>query len=155
MEKLKAWGLMLLFISAGSLIYCFLLPNGSVSKTAKSVISACVIIGITLPLFEFMGEFTSESLIFEEPPMINDYSLYLEEQTRDVVEERIQAIISEFTSVPYKTEILIDINENRSINIEYIKIVFSAEPQKKEELREALYNELGIMPDIRAEYVSE
>lgn len=155
MESLKNWGLMLLFISAGSLIYCFLLPRGSVSKTARSVISACVIIALALPVFDVFGSFSADSFSFEEPPEISNYNSYFEKQTREVLEERIQGVISKFTSVSYKTEILIDINEESNINIEYVKIVFSAEPQKKEELSEALFNELGIMPDIRAEYVSE
>lgn len=155
MESLKNWGLMLLFISAGSLIYCFLLPGGSVSKTARAVISACVIISLALPLADAFGSFHSDRFRIEEPPEINNYSSYFEKQTREVIEDRIQGVISRFTSVSYKTEILIDIDEMMNINIGYVKIVFSAEPQKKKELSDALFNELGIMPDIRAEYASE
>ena len=45
MEEIKNWGLMLLFVSAGCMIYYFLLPSGNVSKTAKTAVSA-IILGV-------------------------------------------------------------------------------------------------------------
>ena len=42
-----------------------------------------------------------------------------------------------------------------SINIEYIGIIFSAKPEKEKELRDAVYAEFRLMPDIRVETVDE
>lgn len=155
MEELKNWGFLLLFISAGSLIYCFLLPSGGVSKTAKSVISVAVIISLSLPLFNVFGNFSAESFIFEEAPEIENYDEHIIEAARNAVENTVHETVIKYTTVPYETEIFIDNNKENGINIEYVGIVFSAEPQREKELREALFDALGIMADIRVEYISE
>ncbi len=155
MEEFKNWGLLLLFISAGSLIYCFLLPNGSVSKTAKSVISAAVLISLSVPVFNIFGNFSFQSFSLEDPPEVQSFNEYLEDEARRSVEKIIRETVRKYTAVPFETEIFIDINENSDINIEYVKIIFSAAPQREEELREELLEKLGIVADIRVEYVSE
>ena len=155
MEELKEWGLLLLFLSAGSLIYCFLLPSGSVSKAAKSVISVVIMSLIFIPLFSALGSFDSEEFILSGEYETENYDSYLEEGVRTAVEEVIRNTVRKFTAVPYKTEIFINKTENGDINIEYAGITFEAKPQYEEKLRDALFDALGIMPDIRVELTDE
>ena len=155
MPEIKAWGLMLLFISAGSLIYCFLLPSGSISKTAKSVVSITVLSAVFFPLFGAFSDFSALVPEFDSELQTEGFEDYALNEARRAVEEVIDEVIKKYTSVPHKTEIFIDKTEDSGINIEYVGVIFSAEPQQKEELRQALFEALGIMPDIKVEYVSE
>lgn len=155
MEELKNWGIMLIFISSGTLIYCFLLPAGNVSKTAKTVLSICVLSCVLLPLFGVYNAFTDANISFSDIPEIEDYDDIYIESARTATENVIKETVRKYTSVPYETEIFIDKTEDGSINIEYVEITFSAKPQHESELREALYDALLIIPDIKVEYVSE
>ncbi len=155
MEELQSWGLLLLYMSAGSLIYCFLLPSGSVSKTAKSVISLCVTVSLSLPLFNTLGKLKGTDFSFEIPAEIREYDSYIISSAEAAVEELIKEKVLEFTNVPYKTEIIIDKVENGSINIGYVSLIFSAKPLREEELRDALFQVLGVPIDIRVESVRE
>lgn len=152
MDEIKNWGLMLLSVSVGSLIYCFLLPSGNISKTAKSVLSVLVLASICSPMlsfFENIGEISSH--MGEEAPTIKDFSDEYISAAKSEIEKIIAETVKEYTRVSYKTEIIIDKNEDGSINIGYIGITFSALPEKKEELRDALYAKIGLMPDIGVE----
>ena len=155
MESLKSWGLGLLFLSAGSLIYCFLLPSGAVSKTAKAVISVVLMSLVFMPLFSV---FTTEDLgdfIPSGEYETENYDYFLEESVRSAAESVIKETVRKFTTVPYKTEIFINKTEDGSINIEYVGITFEARPQYEEKLRDALYDALGIIPVIRVELTDE
>lgn len=151
MEELKSWGLLLLFLSAGSLIYCFLLPSGSVSKTAKAVISVALMSLIFMPLFSVFSSFGTEDFGLSGEYETEDYVGFLEESVRTAAEEVIKNTVRKFTTVPYKTEIFINKTAEGNINIEYVGITFSAVPQYREKLSDALYEALGIIPDIRVE----
>ncbi len=155
MEELKNWGLLMLFVSAGSLIYCFLLPSGSVSRIAKAVISITVMVAVFLPLFDVFESFSDLDFSFGTPPESEDFGDYFEEQGKAAVEAIIKDTVRKFTNVPYKTEIFIDKTDDMSINIEYVGITFSAKPEFEKEMRDALFEALGIIPDIRVEYVIE
>ncbi len=155
MEEFKSWGLLLVFLSAGSLIYCFLLPSGNVSKTAKSVISLCVTISLAMPLFNTLGEIKDLDFSFEAPSEVREYDEYVMSSAKTAVEELIKETVLKYTVVPYKTEIIIDKAEDGSINIGYVRIIFSAAPTNEDELREALVQVLGVPADIRVECVSE
>ena len=155
MESLKSWGLGLLFLSAGSLIYCFLLPSGAVSTTAKAVISVVLMSIVFMPLFsvfatEDLGDFIPSGEYETE-----NYDYFLEESVRSAAESVIKETVRKFTTVPYKTEIFINKTEDGSINIEYVGITFEARPQFEEKLRDALYEALGIIPVIRVELTDE
>lgn len=155
MENLKSWGILLLFISAGSLIYCFLLPSGGISKTAKAVLSVCVLSCVCFPLFGVFSSFTDGKISFSPVVQIEDYEDIYITSARASAEALVKEIIRKYTTVPYKTEIFIDKTDDGSINIEYVGITFSAKPQHEKEMREALYNALLIVPDIKVEYISE
>ncbi len=154
-EEIRNWGTLLLFVSAGSLIYCFLLPSGNVSKTAKSVVSITVLSVVFLPVLGVLSQFPEMKVDFSSQPETAGYDDYIINEAEKAVEELIAQVIKKYTSVPHKTELFIDKTEDGSINIEYAGIIFSAEPQRKEQLRQALFEALGIMPDIKVEYVSE
>ena len=151
MENLKNWGLALLFLSAGSLIYCFLLPSGSVSKTAKAVISVVLMSLIFMPLFSVFSSSDLEDFISPGEYETENYDSFIEESVRAAAEKVIRETVRKFTSVPYKTEIFINKTEDGNINIEYAGIIFEAKPQFEEKLSEALYEALGLIPDIRVE----
>ncbi len=155
MEALKDWGLLLLFLSAGSLIYCFLLPSGAVSKTAKAVISVVLMSLVFLPLFSSFGNMKAEDFMLSGEYEAENYDYFLEESVRSAAEEVIRTTVRKFTAVPYKTEIFINKTEEGSINIEYVGITFEARPQYEEKLTDALYEALGIIPDIRVELTDE
>ncbi|MBO5396391.1 MAG: hypothetical protein J6A97_05865 [Clostridia bacterium] len=155
MAELKNWGLLLLFLSAGSLIYCFLLPSGTVSKTAKSVISVVLMSLVFLPLFSAFGNMNSDDFGLSGEYETENYDYFLEESVRTAAEEVIRTTVRKFTAVPYKTEIFINKTEDGSINIEYVGITFEAKPQFEEKLGDALYEALGIIPDIRVELTDE
>lgn len=154
MENIRSWALMLIFISAGSLIYCFLLPSGNVSKTAKSVISLVVLSSVCLPVFGAFSSFESNDFSFSSPPPVYDFDDVLLQTVKTETENIIRETVIKYTNVPYKTEILIDKTEDGSININYVGITFSAKPQREKEIREALFERLSLMPDIKVEYVS-
>ena len=155
MAELKNWGLLLLFLSAGSLIYCFLLPSGTVSKTAKSVISVVLMSLVFLPFFSAFGNMNSDDFGLSGEYETENYDYFLEESVRTAAEEVIRTTVRKFTAVPYKTEIFINKTEDGSINIEYVGITFEAKPQFEEKLGDALYEALGIIPDIRVELTDE
>ena len=155
MEKLKEWAVLLLFLSAGSLIYCFLLPSGNISKTVKSIVSVVSLSLICMPLFG-LNDFIKEPLFPEDtPPEIKDYSSYIKDEAKHRTEELIYSVIKKYTPVPCKIYAGIDINEDNCINIEYVSIVFSAHPDREKEIREELFRILGIMPIIKTEEVHE
>lgn len=151
MESFKEWGLLLLFVSAGSLIYCFLLPSGNISKTVKSVISVVVLSSVCIPLTSVTGRLSIVPDFAEALPDIPDYADEYVEYARLAAEKIIADTVKKYTNVSYETDIIIDKTEDGSIDIGYIGIVFSAVPGKQKELRAALYDALGVMPDIRVE----
>lgn len=156
MEELKNWALTLVFISVASLLYYFILPSGTVSKTAKSVISVLALCAVCLPLFSVFGTNGFSSEIFSEsaPEPSVPYDYYAA-AARQRVEELIAGEIKKYTSVPYETEIDINIGEDNSIIIEHVRIIFSAQPQREDSLRKALFELLGIQPEIEVESTDE
>lgn len=154
MEDLKSWGLLLLFVSAGSLIYCFLLPSGSVSKMAKSVISIAFVCVAFMPLTSLAQLITDTDFSFSEVLPSEDFRPYVEQSARQETEKIISGCVRKYTSVPYETEIFINIGEDLGIRIEYIRLVFSAKPQFEDDIVQAIYSQLGIIPDVRVEMAS-
>ena len=155
MEELKGFGLMLLFVSAGSLIYCFLLPSGAVSKTAKTVISTVLMTLVFLPLFSVFGSLSEEDFSFSGSYGTEDYNSFLDEAVKAATEDVIKKTVRKFTNVPFETEIFVNKTEDGNINIEYVGITFSAKPQYEKEMTEALISALGIIPHIRVELTDE
>lgn len=151
MEELKSWGGLLLFVSAGSLIYCFLLPAGAVSKIAKSVISVVFICAAFMPLSGLMNIFSDAEWNFTDEAEEADFSGFVEESARSEIEKIIHDCVRKYTSVPYDTEIFINITDDLGIRIEYVRLIFSASPLNEEGIRDELTQALGIIPDIRVE----
>ncbi len=155
MEEIKNWGLLLLFISAGTLIYCFLMPSASVSKSVKSVISLVTVSVCIFPLFNVLEGFRNTDISFSEPPSVESLDEYIIQQVKTAAENTVRETVKKYTHVSYKTEIFVNKTENGSIDIEYVGIIFSAYPDREDELRKALYEALSIMPDIKVELLSE
>lgn len=155
MEEIKGFGLMLLFVSAGSLIYCFLLPSGAVSKTAKTIISTVLMTLVFLPLFSVFGSLSEEDFSLSGSYGTEDYNSFLEEAVKAATEDVIKKTVRKFTNVPFETEIFVNKTEDGNINIEYVGITFSAKPQYEKEMTEALISALGIIPHIRVELTDE
>lgn len=155
MEELKNWGLLLLFVSAGSLICCFLLPSGAVSKSAKAIISIVTLSVVFFPLFSVFGSFSDEDFNLSGSYESEDYNSYVVESVKAAAEDVISDTVRKFTNVPYETEIFVNKSTDGGINIEYVGISFSAKPQYEEKLTEALFEALGIIPDIRVELTDE
>ena len=63
METVKQFALLLLFVSAACCIYYFLLPGGSVSATAKKLLSVFFLFCVTVPLFSVLEQGFSLSLL--------------------------------------------------------------------------------------------
>ena len=152
MEDIKSWGLLMVFLSVGSLIYCFLIPSGASSRLSRGIVSLVVIMASFMPVFSVFGSLTGTEFTFSSPPETADYSDYFEQQAKKAVEEIIKPVIRKYTVVPYETEIFINKDDTGSINIEYIAITFSAKPLSEKELTDELVEALGIIPDIRVEY---
>ena len=155
MEAIKNWGLLLLFLSAGSVIYCFLLPSGAVSRLSKSVISIVVIFSLFMPLFSVFKGISGTELDLSVSSGEENLIYYFEAEGKRAVEEIIRRTVRKFTTVPYTTEIFINIENETDINIEYVGITFSALPQFQKEIEDELLKNLGIIPHIRVELLSE
>lgn len=151
MNTLKEWGLLFLFVCAGSLVYCFLIPSGNISKTVRSVVSVIVLMSVCIPVAGLFDTDIRDWDFIEKAETVPDMGEVFAEEIKASVNELIADEIKKYTTVSYKTEIIIDKNEDGSINIGYIGIIFSCEPQRKNELREALFSVLGLMPDIRVD----
>ncbi len=151
MEQLKSWGLLMLFASAGSLIYCFLLPSGAVSKMAKAVISLVLVCTLLMPALEIYESLSGIDFQLLDAPVTEDHNSLIEESARAELEKIINGCVRKFTTVPYESEIFINIGEDFGISIEYVKLIFSAVPQSEEDIIDAVYESTGIFPDIRVE----
>lgn len=151
MDGIKSWGLLLLFISAGCFIYYFLLPSGNISKTARSILGITVMSVVCIPIFsvtDFLGKVEPQ---FGEPPAMISPEDYLRTETENEINRIIGDTVKKFTDISYKTEINIDINEETGINIEQISVFFEKRPETLREIKEALYEALSIMPEVKVE----
>ena len=155
MEEIKNWGMLLLFISAGCFIYYFLLPAGNISRTARSILGITVMSVVCIPIFsvtELIGVYDYE---FGEPPAMITPEDYLRTEAENRINLIIDDTVKKFTDFSYKTEINIDINEETGINIEQILVLFNKRPEKLREIKEALYEALSMMPDVKVEREDE
>lgn len=155
MDGIKSWGMLLLFISAGCFIYYFLLPSGNISKTARSILGITVLSVVCIPVFsvtDFLGNFDPE---FGEPPAMISPDDYLRTEAENEINRIIENTVKNFTDISYKTEISIDINEETGINIEQIRVLFEKRPEKLREIKEALYEALSMIPDVKVEREDE
>lgn len=155
MDDIKSWGLILVFVSAGCMIYYFLLPSGSVSKTAKAVLSSLVFGVICMPLFSVIISVPDMSFEFSSAPDMEDFDGFVLSQARKATESIIEECIKKYTDEEYKTEIFIDISDDSFINISKVNIIFQVRPAHEKDIRQELYDKLGIMPDIFTEKVNE
>ncbi len=146
---------MLVFVSAGCMIYYFLLPAGNVSKTAKTVLSAMVFGIICMPLFSAVLSISDMSFSFSAAPDMENLDDLLVSQAKKATENIISECVKKYTDEEYKTEIFIDISDDSYINISKVIIIFSVRPAHEKDIRQELYDKLGIMPDIFTEKVNE
>lgn len=150
-ESLRNWALMLLFVSAGCFVYYHLLPSGSVSETAKRILSVVVIFTVSLPvygMFADLGETELFSFAEEDVSLPQSSGVYLS-GTRTVTETEIAAIIKKYTDIPFSVTAEVNIGEENSIVIERVEIVFEKRPPDKEKILAEITSELGMPPEIK------
>lgn len=73
---------------------------------------------------------------------------YYANAAREAVEEKTYEAVQKYTSVEYKLETQINISEDYSINIEYIRLIFEKEIGDTYELSRALEEVFGFIPEI-------
>ena len=147
MDEIRTFALMLVFCAAAGLVYYLLLPSGKVSETAKGVLSAVLLLCVLAPLFSFMH---IELPAFPEARTENyaengDILLAAAERA---VRQTAESVVRQFTALPYETEIRMHITEDYGIEIEQVRLIFSAEPEDVGTLRQALTEALGTAPEV-------
>lgn len=155
MDEIKNWGLMLVFVSAGCMIYYFLLPSGSVSKTAKSVLSVIILGVVCMPFFTALFSLPDASFDFSKAPEPENFDDMLISSAEKAVNNIIHDTVTKYTAEEYNTEIIIDISEDGSINIKQVNIIFNKRPSHEKDIRQELFDKLNIMPDIFTESINE
>ncbi|MBE6715826.1 MAG: hypothetical protein E7573_02795 [Ruminococcaceae bacterium] len=155
MDAVKDWGMMLIFVSAGCMIYYFLLPSGNVSKTVKGVVAVTVMSLIFMPLFSVLSSLSQLKINFSSPPSVVSPEDVIIDSARERVNGIIDETVKEFSDISYKSEIFIDIEDDRSIHIRQVELTFPSLPSEIREIKEALYEKLSIMPVIKVEKTDE
>jgi hypothetical protein len=147
MEEIRTFALMLVFCAAAGLVYYLLLPSGRVSETAKGVLGAVLLFCVLTPLFSFVN---IEMPAFPEVQTENyaeNGDLLLAGAER-AVRQTVESVVRQFTALPCETEIRMHITEDYGIEIEQVRLIFSAEPEDGETLRQALTQALGAAPEV-------
>lgn len=149
-EQIRVWALLLLFVAAGGYIYYYLLPSSSVSDTAKAVLCVATLTAVCMPLFGAFSDISGEIFDFEAYSTLNEEdALRSYAQTaREIVEEKARETIEKYTSAEYNLETDINISDDYSINIEYIRLVFEKDIGDTYELSRALEDVFGFIPEI-------
>ena len=78
----------------------------------------------------------------------DDALVFYADAARKTIEEQALEIVRKYTSVSYKLETDINISEDYSINIEYIRLIFEKEIGDTYELSRALEEAFGFIPEI-------
>ena len=154
--EIKRWVLALLFTSVCGMIYHFLLPSGSVSKTAKKIISLVMLCAVCMPVF---GVFRAGTLFPSIPEIFGEAEeaetsvpyAYYENAARYAIEEQCRETVGKYTSVPFEVTADVHISADGGIRIEHIRIVFDAQPEGKDGMTAELTALLGMVPDIRVD----
>ena len=144
MEQIKTFALMLVFCAAAGFVYYLLLPSGGVSRTAKGVLSAVLLLCVLSPLFSFLHLQTPSFAPQQESAADGGAAALLEESVRRRIEQTVRDTAAAFTDLPYETEITVHITQDYGINIETVRLIFGTEFPERAALREALAERLGF-----------
>ena len=149
-EQIKMWAILLLFVSVGGYIYYYLLPSSSVSQTAKAVLCVFSLSAVCMPLFGAFSHIDSDIFEFESYSTMNEEDAleFYADTALKTIEEKTLETVQKYTSVSYKLETDINISEDYSINIEYIRLIFEKEIGDTNELSRALEELFGFIPAI-------
>ncbi len=126
------------------------MPSSSVSHTAKAVLCVFSLTAVCAPLFGAFSDITADIFDFEAYSTLNEEEAleYFAQTARKTVEEKTLETVRKYTSVEYKLETEINISEDYSINIEYIRLIFEKEIGDTYELSRALEDVFGFIPEI-------
>ena len=120
------------------------------SSAAKAVLCVFSLSAVCAPLFGAFSEINADIFDFEVYSMMNadDALVFYADAARKTIEEQALEIVRKYTSVSYKLETDINISEDYSINIEYIRLIFEKEIGDTYELSRALEEAFGFIPEI-------
>ena len=146
MEVLKKISLLLLFCSAAAMIVRFLLPSGRISQTAKGAISVVLLFCTLSPLFSLSLQQTAPRFeLPAETPEIGYDELFFS-AVEHTLRQQIARAVDGYTNAPYQIVASVHIGEDRSIQIEQVRILFDCVLEKPDALLEALTSALGFEP---------
>lgn len=150
----------LLMTAVCGLLFRFLLPEGNVSRTAKVIVSLVTLCAVCAPLFGVWGrlsgktELTSGFPAFHAPETTFP-SDSLERRAAEAVEAVCETIVLKYTVAPHEIAAAVHITETGGIEIEQIRIVFAAAPDRLEAMTAELTEACGAAPEIRVESADE
>ena len=156
MNDLKSAVVTLLFCSVCGLILGFLLPEGGVSRTVKTLIGVVLLSALCAPIFgvfELFDDAVSDRTLFSsfgERDTSAPYDAVLE-KTEQTARAFCNTIVTRHTNVPRKITVSAHISEDNVISIEHVRIVFEASPEGREAIKDEIAAEFGIIPEIRVE----
>ena len=145
MEELKRFALMLVFCAAAGLIYYLLLPSGSVSQTAKGVLSALMLLCVLAPLFSFLGQELPRFSFADETNIFYDGDTWVE-AAKNTVKRTVRDVVLQYTSLPYDLQIDAHITSGYGIDIKQVRLVFDRDFNSRGDLTLALAQALGVTP---------
>ena len=156
LQEIRSAVLLLVFCSAAGLLFHFLLPEGGVSRTARTLISLVMLSAVCTPLFgvmEYLGATVEEKGVFGsfgEPDTAASRDLY-RQTVEAAVADACGEIVKKYTRVPRKITVSAHITEDNGIRIEHVRIVFDAPPEGRKGIEEEIAKECGVIPEIRVE----
>ena len=159
-DDLRGAVMTLLFCAVCGLLFHFLLPEGSVARTAKILIGLVMLCAVCAPLFgvwQSLRGVGGEKRIFGrfgEPDTAFAVDLYEKEAERAVC-GICEAIVKKHTDVRRKIAVDLHISEDGAIRIERVRITFDAPPEGREAIEDEIAGECGVIPEIRVEMINE
>ena len=156
MDSLENSVLLLLFCSVCGLIFHFLLPEGSVSRTAKAAMSLLMLCALCTPIFGVFDHLRSSGV---DRVVFGGFgeadTTFPEEQYRRALGEEVAALCGEtvkkYTNVPYRITADVHISGDGVISIERIRIVFDVPPEGRDAIETEIKERYGIIPEIKVE----
>lgn len=154
MDELRSAVATLLITAVCALLFRFLLPEGNVSRTAKAIVGIVTLCAVCAPLFGFWGRLSGRDDLasgfpsFREPETTFPYGGF-EREAAEAVTGVCESIIGKYTDAPHEITVAVHIPETGGIEIEQIRIVFAAAPDRLEAMTAELTEACGAAPEIR------
>lgn len=141
------------FCAVCGLLFHFLLPEGSVSRAAKIVMSLLMLCALCTPLFRVFDAFDDtggSGQIFSS--FGERDTTFPEDLYREALAEEVRgacgAIVDKYTDVPYEITADVYISDDGGIRIERVRIVFDALPEGRNAIERDITEACGIVPAI-------